>query len=135
MSEEFLITPDLSDAIDTDAAVTPGIYNLRVVKFEMKKSQAGQQYIKWTCEIFGAEGEFSRFNKWKVYHNTMTSGKAAGMLKSFYKACKGEELTGSFNPGALLGSEIQAQLAAGTNQDGSPSKFPVLKNPKGLTPF
>jgi len=124
----FLITPDLSEAVET-SGVVPGIYSARVTDLELKTAKAsGAQYIKWTFTIFGAEGELQRFNNHKVWYNTMLSGKGAGMLKGLYKACKSEDFAGGqYDWSTLRGSEISVTLAEGKNQDGSPSGYPEVK--------
>jgi hypothetical protein len=130
----WLITPDLSEAVETGGQVTPGIYTARVATPELKTSKDGNQYIKWTLEIFGAEGELSKFNKWKVYYNTMLSGKGAGMLKGFYKACTGTEFPGgAFDWSLLVGSEIEITLVEGKPYNGEPSKYPEVKAVKQIT--
>lgn len=134
--EDFLITPDLSEAVEVDGSVPPGVYTARVTAFEVKNSKSsGDQYLKWTLTIFGAEGEAAKYNNWKVFYNTMTKGKGAGMLKSFYKACLSKELTGAFAPSALIGAEISATLRQGKNADGSPSKYTEVQSVKTLIPF
>ncbi len=125
--QNFLITPDLSEAVE-QAAVVPGVYSTRVTALELKTSKAGGQYIKWTMTIFGAEGELARFNNHKVWHNTMLSGKGAGMLKTFYKACKNEEFAGgAFDWSTLVGSEVSTTIVEGKDQTGQPSGYPEVK--------
>jgi hypothetical protein len=131
-SQNFLITPDLSEAVE-QTAVVPGIYSVRVTDLELKTSKAGGQYIKWTMTIFGAEGELTRFNNHKVWYNTMLSGKGAGMLKGFYKACKSEDFAGgAFDWSTLVGSEVSATLVEGKDQQGQPSGYPEVKALKSI---
>lgn len=131
----MLITPDLSQAVEVsdDAQIPNGVYKVRVESGEVKQTQAGEQRISWKLSIWGAEGELTRFNNWKVFHSTMISGKGAGMLKQFYKACTGADLTGSFNLEDLYGKEVQVTVVNKTNPDGTPSKFPDVKGIKPLT--
>jgi hypothetical protein len=133
--EEFLITPDLSEAIELDGSVPPGVYSARVLSWEKKESQAGAVYLKWTLVIFGAEGDLAKYNNWKVFYNTMTTGKGAGMLKGFYKACMGTDLEGQFAPAKLVESEIAITVEQGKNKDGSPSKYPAVSKVRTLIPF
>lgn len=133
----FLITPDLSEAIEL-TGVQPGIYNARVHGLELKQAKSGGSYIKWELKIFGAEGDFSKFNNWSVYYNTMTSGKGAGMLKAFVKACTGESLPekGAYDFMQCHGKEVMMTLQQGKNQDGTPSEYPEVKSIKPLqVPF
>ena len=125
------ITVDLSEAVEM-SGVVPGVYNARITGAEPKTSKAGGTYVAWELTIFGAEGELSRFNNHKAWHNTMTSGKGAGMLKSFYKAATGEDLTGSLDTDNLLGKEIQVTLTEGKDQHGQPSNYPSVKAVKPL---
>lgn len=132
---QWLITPDLSEAVEL-TPVPPGTYSARVTGLEAKNSKAipSTPYIKWELTLFGAEGELAKFNNWKVYTNTMLAGKGAGMLKSFYKACKKEEFAGgAFDFSTLVGSEIQVTLAEGQPYNGEPSKYPEVKRVSPIT--
>jgi hypothetical protein len=132
---QWLITPDLSEAVEmSDAQIPPGVYKARVVGMEKRvsKTEAATQYIKWELAIFGAEGDLARFNNWKVYTNTMLSGKGTGILKAFYKACTGQELIGQVNFGLLHGSEVQVTLVEGQPYNGQPSKFPEVKKVEAI---
>ena len=130
------ITVDLSEAVEL-ASVPPGVYPARISGAEVKATKAGTgNYIKWEMTIFGAEGELTRFNNSKVWHNTMTSGKGAGMLKQFVKAATGEELSGGLDTDTLLGKEVSLTLAEGKDQHGQPSGYPEVKAVKALAaPF
>lgn len=127
------ISVDLSEAVDL--TVVPGIYPARITNAEVKPAKSGGNYIKWEMTIFGAEGDLARFNNHKVWHNTMTSGKGAGMLKTFYKAATGAELTGGLDTDALLGKEVNLTLAEGKDQNGQPSGYPEVKAVKPHAPF
>lgn len=131
----MLITPDLSQAVESseEVSVRSGNYKVRVEKAELKTTQKGQKRINWTLRIFGAEGEFARFNNWTVFYSTMLEGPGAGMLKSFYKACQGADLTGPFDATELYGKELQVTVVEKKNEDGSTSKYPDVKNVKPLT--
>ncbi len=128
------ITPDFSEAVElAEGQVPDGTYKVRVVGVELKDSKAGNKYLNWKLEIFGAEGEVARYNNWKVFHRTMISGKGAGMLKSFVKAATGEELQGNLNTDAILGKELTATLKTEINpQSGEPSSFPTVKAVKAI---
>ncbi len=130
---QFLITPDLSEAVETGEQIPPGIYNSRVTKVELKTTRdMMSKYLRWELTLFGAGGDLAKFNNWKVYYNTMTSGKGAGMLKSFYKACTHNELTGPADFGLLIGSEIRITLMEGKPYNGEPSKFPEVKKVEAI---
>lgn len=132
-TSKFLITPDLSEAVE-NTGLPPGTWNARVTGIELKDTKAmDAKYFQWELTIFGAAGELSRWNNWKINHRTMTSGKGAGMLKAFVKACTGQELTGAFDFALLVGSEIQITTVEGKQQDGSPSKYPEVKAVKAIT--
>jgi hypothetical protein len=131
-NSEFLIAPDLTEAVDIGGAIPAGVYNTRVTGVEVKTTQAGAKRLLWTLTIFGAEGELSRYNNWNVKHSTMLSGPGAGMLKAFYKACKNEEFAGgAYNWQDLVGSEIQATLKEGM-RDGQPTGFAEVKGVKSI---
>ena len=132
---QFLITPDLSEAVEL-GGIPAGIYSVRITNVELKQTKAGTgSYLQWELTLFGAEGELSRYNNWKVTHRTMTSGKGAGMLKSFYKAATNTDLTGAFDAQSLLSKEVQITLVEGKDQSGQPSQYPDVKSVKPLTPF
>lgn len=120
-----VITPDFSEA--ATGAIPAGTYKARIVDAEVKTSKAGNAYIQWKMQIFGAEGQVSRYNNWNFNHRTMTSGKGAGMLKDFYKAATGEIAPTSFDTDILLGKEVQVVLAEGKDQDGNVSSYPEVK--------
>jgi len=132
----FLITPDLSEAVETAGGIAPGVYSVRVSNPEIKdsKSTPGNKYIQWDLTIFGAEGELARFNNWKVKYRTMLSGKGAGILKGFYKACTGQDFPGgAFDWSLLVGSEIQATLVTQKDMNtGEPTDFSEVKSVKPL---
>ena len=135
----FLITPDLSEAVEMTGA-PPGMYSGRVAGLELKKAKSGGTYIKWEIKIFGAGGELEKFNNWSVYYNTMTSGKGAGMLKNFVKACTGEDLPqkGAYDFSKLFGCEFSMTLVQGKDSQGNPSNYPEVTKIKPLanaTPF
>lgn len=126
---QWLLTPDLSEATEMgDVVLPPGVYKARVTGMEKKDSKSipSTPYIKWTLTIFGAEGELTKYNNWKVYHNTMLSGKGTGITKAFVKACTGQELEGAFNFALLHGAELQVTLREGQPYNGAPAKFPEV---------
>jgi hypothetical protein len=131
----MLITPDLSQAVESsdDVQIPDGVYKVRVESAELKDTQRGEKRLNWKLRIWGAEGDLTRFNNWTVYHSTMIEGKGAGMLKSFYKACTGTDLTGAFDFTELYGKELQVTVVNKKNADGTPSKFPDVKSIKPLT--
>lgn len=129
-TDQWLLTPDLSEATELgDGVMPPGVYKARVTGMEKKESKniPSTPYIKWTLTIFGAEGELTKYNNWKVYHNTMLSGKGTGITKAFVKACTGQELEGAFNFALLNGAELQITVAEGKPYNGEPAKFPEVK--------
>ena len=130
----MLITPDLSQAAESteDSNIPAGVYNVRVVSAEQKTTQKNEPRISWKLQIFGAEGELKRFNNWALFHSTMCVGPGAGMLKQFYKACTGTDLTGPFDATELYGKELQVTVVPKKNQDGTISKFPDVKGIKAL---
>lgn len=130
----MLITPQLDEAVEsTESTPMPtGVYNVRVEGVEMKTSKAGGKYLSWKLVVFGAEGDLARYNNWPVYYSTMTEGKGAGMLKSFFKACTGEELAGGFDTDVCLGKELQATIVQRKNEDGTVSKWPDVKGIKPI---
>ena len=112
-----MISPDFSEATEFEL-VPEGIFNTRITKTEVKTSQAGNQYVNWTLDIFGAEGEYEKVNNQKIWHITMCSGKASGMLKKFVKAVTGEDPVPSFDTDDLLGREVEVTIAHRVDQQG-----------------
>ena len=100
-----LIEPDFSEAVESLPA---GEYPVRVVGCEQKDSKAGNVYLNWTLETFGKSSE--QLNGRKVFHTTPITGKGAGILKAFVKAC-GMEVGGSFDTEELMGAELVVVLA------------------------
>lgn len=117
-----LVEPDFSESVDK--AIIPGTYNARIQQAEVKTSQAGNKYVKWTLSIFGCEGDSSVYNNRYVWHNTMLTGRGAGMLKKFVKAATGEEPQGAFDTDALVGRELSITLKERLNDDGTVSDYP-----------
>lgn len=122
-----LITPDFSES--SDAPWQEGIYNARIEEATVKTSQKGNQYVRWTMSVFGAEGDYAKFNNRKVWHNTMLSGRGAGMLKKFIKAATGEVLAEGqgLDTDALIGREVALTITQGFDQDGNVSDYPEVK--------
>ena len=125
-----IITPDFSEAQET-GPIPPGVYNARIVDAEVKTSKNNNTYINWKLQLFGAEGELSKYNNWPVFYRTMTSGKAAGMLKQFAKAVLGEAPQ-QVDTDQFLGKEVQIALAEAKDQDGNTSHWPEVKSVKAL---
>jgi hypothetical protein len=98
------ITPNFDDVVE----LGPGEYPVRVVGSEIKTSQAGNDYINWTLEVFDAEDP--RLNGEKTWHRTMVSGKGAGFLKDMFVAMTGELPPASFDTDDYHGSELVAVL-------------------------
>jgi len=111
-----LITPDFTDAVDF-GPIPVGVYNTRIVKSELKTSQKHNQYVNWTLEVFGAEGDFEEYNGRKIWHTTMCSGKASGMLKTFVEAATGEDVPTNFDTDDLLSREIAVAVSIETGND------------------
>ena len=124
-----LITPDFSEATDYEL-IPEGVYNTRISGSQVKTSQAGNQYVNWTMDIFGAEGEYEKFNNRKIWHITMCSGAAAGRLKQFVKAVTGEVPDGSFDTDELIGRECAVTVAHRVDPQGE--KRVDIKSVTGL---
>jgi len=62
----------------------------------------------------------------------MLAGKGAFGIKDLYRAAMKEELTGAFDTDMLLGKEVKLTLAAGMQQDGTPSRYPEVKSVTGI---
>jgi hypothetical protein len=123
------ITPDFNEAQEQDQ-IPAGVYNARVNGVEQKTSKAGAAYLSWKLVIYGAEGEYARQNNRPVFLTTMTSGKGAGILKSFIKATIGT-VGASFNTDDLLGKELQITLVSRNKPDGTPG-WPEVKAMKAI---
>lgn len=120
------ILPDFSEAADY-STVEPGVYKTRVIESEVKTSAKGNTYINWKLEIFGAEGEMSKFNKRTLFAMTMTSGAAAGKLKDFAKACGRNLESGKpFSKETFHGCELMIQAEKNIKPDGTEG-FPNIR--------
>lgn len=108
-----LVQPDFTDAMEM-TVLPPGVHKVRVVGAEAKTSQAGNQYINWKLETFGADA--SQLNNRVVFHSTPTTGKGSGILRSFLLAAKGELPNGSFDTDSVLGSELQVTTIEETDR-------------------
>lgn len=124
------ITPDFSEAVETNAEIPPGTYKTRVTEVTQQTSKAGNPYLKVKLTIFGAEGTAARYNNWAAYTNLVTSGKGAGKLKDFLSAVKLP--VGEFDSEALLGKELVATLVAGKDANGNTSPWPEVKSFKSI---
>lgn len=120
-----IIEPDFSES--TDKPIEAGTYNARIMSSEVRTSQAGNQYVKWKLSLYGCEGEYACFNNRYVWHNTMLTGRGAGMLKKFVKAATGAEPTVPFDTDSLVSKEVSLVLVPGTDQQGNPSDWPEVK--------
>lgn len=125
-----IISPDFSEAVEF-TPIQPGVYNTRIMACETKTSQKGDTYLKWTLQIFGAEGAAAKFNNLNVYTNTMLKGPGAGRLKELLVAAIGEART-QLDTDILIGKEVKAVLVEGKRQDGSVSQYPEVKTIKPL---
>lgn len=132
----MIIQPDFSQAVEsTQGSIPPGVYKLRIEDCSLVTTQKGDPMLKWKLKIYGAEGEVAKYNNWPVYHNTMTVGKGAGMLKALYKAALGEDPTGPLDTDVLLGKEVEAVLTQGRDQQGNPTTWPSVKTVRSIIPF
>lgn len=130
----MLITPDLSEATEnTNEPIPGGIYNVRIVDVEEKTSKKGAKYLTWKLQIFGATGDFARFNNWPVFYSTMLSGSGASMLKTLYKAATHTDIPTPFDTDVLLGKEVTITLMPGKSPTGETSKWPDVKGVKALS--
>lgn len=122
-----LVTPDFSES--TDGPIMPGDYAARILKAEVKTSQAGNTYVKWELGLFNCDGDYAKYNDRKVWHNTMLTGRGAGMFKKFVKAATGEAPAEGrgFDTDTMIGREIRVTLAERLDQDGTVSDYPDVK--------
>jgi hypothetical protein len=98
------IIPDFSEVVE----LTAGEYPVRVTKGELKTTKNGDPMINWELTTFGKDDE--RLNNKKVFHNTMVTGKGAGILKQFLKAADYDLSSEGFDTDDLLGKELVAVL-------------------------
>lgn len=125
----MFVTPDFSEAAEFNNDPIPaGKYNVRIQSHETKTSSAGNNYLNWKLQIYGASDEAVKQNNRILFFRTMTSGKGAGFLKDFLAACGITlEKGAGFDPDTLLGKEVQVTVATKTKQDGSPDPFSEVK--------
>lgn len=118
-----MIQPDFTQA--AGGKLEHGEYPVRVTNAEVKFSKtSGAPYVRWELEVFGKSDD--SLNGRKTWHNTPTTGKGAGILKSFLEAC-GVASEGEFDTEALYGKELIVVL--GPDKDPS---YTVVKAVKTL---
>ena len=104
-----LVEPNFSEVQDT---VSPGVYNVRVIKGEVgkwegKDGKPDTTFINFEMETFGEEK--SDNNGRKIWDRVPITGKGAFKMMHFYKACTNEELTkesAGFDLEQLIGKEF-----------------------------
>lgn len=70
---------DDSEAVEFDNSPVPdGDYTLQLVDFRTKKSQKGNPMVTWEFKIV----EDANFNERRIWHDTVTTGRGAGMFKA-----------------------------------------------------
>lgn len=122
-----LVTPSFEEL----AEITPGMYKARITGAEVTASKSsGTPMAVWKLELFGSENKGQ--NGQIITHRTMLAGKGAFGIKDLYRAAMKEELTGAFDTDMLLGKEVKLTLAAGMQQDGTPSRYPEVKSVTGI---
>lgn len=121
------ITPDFSEAVGLE----PGTYQARITDAEVLTSKKDTQYIKWKMTTISEDPKFA---DQLVYHNTMLSGRGAGILKTFFVAAMGEELADGqgFDTEQLLGREVMITVVEGKDQQGNPTNWPEIKAVKAI---
>ena len=124
----MLVTPDFSEiAEQKNDTIADGIYKARIEGVEAKTSKAGDPMLSWKLVIFGAEGDYARFNNWPLFYTTMQKGRGAGILQQFYRAAtKTNLMKPSFDTDDLLGKEIQVTVKGRLMPDGTPSRWPDI---------
>lgn len=125
------VVPDFSEAVEA-APIPDGVYSARVIGSEIKTSRAGNDYVKWKLQVFGAEGDLTPINNRVVYHNTMLAGPGSGILKSFQKAIVGRVIEAGFDTDEFLGKEAQVTLVTTLDDNGEKRLWPEVKAVKAL---
>lgn len=127
-----VLTPDYSEAVELQV-VPAGTYNARIVDAKpMTAKSTGNPYIKWELQIFGATGDYQKFNNAKLWTNTMLTGRGAGMLKTFVKAVNPEYDGGPVDTDACMGKGIQVVVVDGVDQQGQKTIYPEVKAVRSL---
>ena len=116
-----IIEPDLSDVVE----IKEGQYKARIVDSTIKESRAGNTFVNWQLEVFGAEP--AALNGFKLPYMTMVAGRGAGRLKRFFKAATGEVLEGSFDTEQLHGREVTIGVHYPI-KEGVKSEWPEVKS-------
>lgn len=123
------LMPNYSEAVES-TPIPAGEYNARVVGYEIKESAKGDKYISWRLQIFNSEVENT--NDRSLFHVTMLSGKGAGILKSFLKACLGHDGSEGFDPENCLGAEVAVYCKDRFDNEGNRRDLPEVKNVRPL---
>jgi len=87
-------------------AVPAGAYAARIVDYEFRDSQAGNEYINWVLEIVSDEAALAGR---KLYVNTTLTPESLWRLKQFIEAALGKEIPSEefdFDPAELVGKTV-----------------------------
>ena len=122
-----LLTPNFDECQES---VSPGTYKVRVKNSEVKTSQGGSTYVRWTLETFGSDEQ--KNNGRYIFTNTMITGPGAFTLRDLYRAAVGQALTGQFDTEQLVGKEIAVDVVDGVAKDGQPTGYPEVKKFRAL---
>jgi Protein of unknown function (DUF669) len=126
----MIVAPDFSEAVEL-TPIQPGVYKTRIVDVEQKTSRKGDAYLQWKLQIFGATGEFSKFNNLHVRNTTMLTGKGAGRLKELALAALGK-VPAPFDTNEFIGRELLATIVPETDQAGNKTSYVTVKSVRSI---
>ena len=107
-------------------------YTLQLVDFRTKTSQAGNPMVTWEFKVV----EDSDYNERRIWHDTVTTGRGAGMFKAVlsafgydtneYLAQFGGQITFEALAG-LIGERLDANVEIDTPDEAALAKYPNAK--------
>lgn len=119
------IVPDFTELVDLQP-IPDGVYKARILAVEEKKSKAGNDYLNWKAQIFGAEGELEKFNNRLVFIMTMVNGSNSS-LKLLKQMMTLKGVGPEFDTDDILGLECELVCQSKPNEDGTPRINPDVK--------
>ena len=124
---------DDSEEVKFDNSPVPTAdYTLQLVDFRTKVSQAGNPMVTWELKVV----EDADYNERRIWHDTVTTGRGAGMFKAVLSAFgyDANEYLAEFGGqitfealAALVGERLDASVEIDTPDEAALAKYPNAK--------